>query len=209
VLDDILLKGVELANEALAKHIEKNPETEGMGSTLIVVVIQGQDLSWVSVGDSPLYLWRAKKCYQLNQDHSMAPAIDQMALDGMMTEETALNHPDRNILTSAMNGSAPALLDAGNDPVKLLPGDIVVLSSDGLQTISDAKISAVLNTSREYHPPYITAALLNSVLDLDDPNQDNIGVVTVKVEKSVSNQANKKISPEKIENNSDDGGKAA
>lgn len=173
---------VEKATKKIAKHIKKKPKDAGMGTTLIITVVQDQKLFWLSIGDSPLYLWRAKKCFQINEDHSMGPALDQMAVNGMMTKAEALAHPDRNVLTSALNGSKPDLIDAGNDPVALMAGDIVVLSSDGLQIIPDKKINKVLSLTREEEPVYIATSLLNSAMNLDDPDQDNLAVVVAKVE---------------------------
>ena len=173
---------VEAATKKLADHIKKNPQDDGMGTTLIVVVVFKEHLYWVSIGDSPLYLWRRNKCYQINQDHSMGPAIDQMARAGLMTKEEALAHPDRDALTSAVNGAKPDLIDAGNDAVPLQLGDIVVLSSDGLQILPDKKISRVLYLAQDRDPTYVAAALLNSVKRLDNPEQDNLSVVTIKVD---------------------------
>lgn len=174
-------KAVEKANGQISTRTEKDPETHGMGATVVAVVVANEQLHWLSIGDSPLYLWRKGKCYQINQDHSMAPAIDQMAKAGMLTEEEARVHPDRNCLTSAMTGKAPELIDVGNDPLDLMPNDLVVISSDGLQTLSDTDIASTLKKASGAHPLYIGAALLNSVLNLDEPEQDNIGIVTLKM----------------------------
>lgn len=173
---------LDAANDEIKQHSKKNPDTKGMGATMVLAVVQGRTLSWISVGDSLLYLWRTNKCYQLNQDHSMGPAIDQMAKSGIISKEEALVHPDRNVLTSAMNGSTPDLIDAENGPIELMPGDIVVLSSDGLQKIYGEKLTQVLNMAQGSHPMYVTASLLNSVLNLGDTDQDNVSLVTLKVE---------------------------
>lgn len=177
-----LSASVEAATQRLADNIEKNRENDGMGTTLIVAVVYKEHLYWVSIGDSPLYLWRLNKCYQINQDHSMGPSIDQMARAGLMTSEEALAHPDRDALTSAVNGAKPDLIDAGNEAIPLQAGDIIVLSSDGLQIIPDKKITRILYLAQERDPTYVAAALLNSVKRLDNPDQDNLSVVTIKVD---------------------------
>ena len=197
---------VAKATKKIAEHIKKHPEDNGMGTTLIVTVVQNHQLFWISIGDSPLYLWRAKKCYQINQHHSMGPAIDQMAIAGLMSKEEARDHPDRNALTSALTGNNPDLIDAGNEAVPLLSGDIVILSSDGLQIIPDSKITKVLDLAREEEQIYIAAALLNSAKNLDDPDQDNLAVAAIKVEKDLGNSDEKtaEVSPLDEESKSSD-----
>mgnify|MGYP000095919914 CR=1 FL=1 len=78
-----ILRGVaDLANETLRHHTRTHPETEGMGATLVVPCLVENRLYWISVGDSPLFLWRAGKLSQLNEDHSMAPQIDALVQRG-------------------------------------------------------------------------------------------------------------------------------
>ena len=192
-----LEKCVEVSTQRISDHIKKHPKDSGMGTTLIVTVVQNHQLYWISIGDSPLFLWRAKKCYQINQNHSMGPAIDQMASAGLMTKEEALVHPDRNALTSAITGKKPDLIDSGNEAIPLLSGDIVILSSDGLQIIPEKKITKVLDLAKEEEPIYIAAALLNSAKNLDDPDQDNLAIVAIKMEKNLveSNKEATEISP--------------
>ena len=182
-IDKAAVDAVTRTNKLISQRIAKKPAYAGMGTTLVAVIIKDNKLQWISVGDSPLYLWRSKKCYQLNQDHSMAPSIDLMAQTGQITEEEALNHPDRNCLVSAINDVKPALIDHGNEPIEILENDIIVLASDGLQVVPDQKIASVIHKAREAQPLYVAAALINSAIDLDNPDQDNIALVAIKVER--------------------------
>ena len=63
---------MEDANETLGHHVAENPAARGMGSTMVSVVVVGQNMYWNSVGDSPLYHYRSGKMSKLNEDHSMA-----------------------------------------------------------------------------------------------------------------------------------------
>lgn len=183
-IETAMLIAIEESNNAIMTHMDAHPDTAGMGATSVITLIHDSKLYWASVGDSPLYLWRSGKCYQINQDHSMAPQIDQMAKAGMLSVEEALRHPDRNCLTSALVGTPPTLIDAGNDPVQLVLGDIVVLSSDGLQFLRDEQIANVIQKQRKASAEILAAALMNSVLELEDPDQDNIGLIAIKIEKA-------------------------
>ncbi|CAN0600655.1 unnamed protein product, partial [Ectocarpus sp. 12 AP-2014] len=74
------------ANECMAAHASTNPQTAGMGATLVAPVFIRDSLYWISIGDSPLYLLRNGALRQLNEDHSLGPHIDYMVRSGMMSE---------------------------------------------------------------------------------------------------------------------------
>ena len=71
-----LISALEYANLAIADKVSTSPSHNGMGSTLVGVHVDAGGLSWVSVGDSLLYLWRQGEIMLLNADHSLAPEID-------------------------------------------------------------------------------------------------------------------------------------
>ncbi|WP_333816708.1 PP2C family protein-serine/threonine phosphatase [Tabrizicola sp.] len=177
-----ILRGVaDLANETLRRHTDSHPETEGMGATLVVPALIENRLWWISIGDSPLFLFRNGKLSQLNEDHSMAPQIDFMVQAGLLDPEMAVNHPDRNCLMSVLMGSRIAKIDCPARPVELKAGDIVVCSSDGLQFLSNAQIERVLTKYRKTRSTEIAERLLDELSRLDDPDQDNISFTVIKV----------------------------
>jgi serine/threonine protein phosphatase PrpC len=177
-----ILRGVaDLANNTLRHHTDSHPETEGMGATLVVPALVENRLWWISIGDSPLFLYRNGKLTQLNEDHSMAPQIDFMVQAGMLDPETAVNHPDRNCLVSVLMGSSIAKVDCPAKPCELRSGDIVVCSSDGLQFLSNAQIEKVLNKYRKTRSTEIAERLLDELHRLADPDQDNISFTVIKV----------------------------
>ena len=178
---EILRGVVDLANQSLRHHARTHPETEGMGATLVVPALVENRLWWISIGDSPLFLFRNGKLTQLNEDHSMAPQIDLMVEAGLLDARTAANHPDRNCLVSVLMGSSIARIDCPVQPFELKAGDIVVCSSDGLQYLSHAQIEKVLARFRRTRSTEIAERLLEELGKLDDPDQDNISFSVIKV----------------------------
>ncbi len=173
-----ILRGVaDLANETLRQHTGLHPETEGMGATLVVPALVENRLWWISIGDSPLFLFRNGKLTQLNEDHSMAPQIDFMVQAGLLDADLAANHPDRNCLVSVLMGSKVAKIDCPSSP----PGDIVICSSDGLQFLSNVQIEKVLAKYRKTRSTEIAERLLAELNKLGDPDQDNISFTVIKV----------------------------
>ena len=169
------------ANECMAAHASTNPQTAGMGATLVAPVLIRDSLYWISIGDSPLYLMRNGALRQLNEDHSLGPHIDYMVRSGMMSEDVGRNHPDRSALTSVLIGETIERIDCPDRPFKLRDNDILVASSDGLQFLSNAQITETLKENADKESAKIAECLLDELRDLNDPEQDNISFSVIKV----------------------------
>lgn len=178
---DILRGVANLANETLRQHTRTHPETEGMGATLVVPAMVENRLWWISIGDSPLFLYRNGKLTQLNEDHSMAPQIDFMVKTGLMDAAVAANHPDRNCLISVLMGARIPKIDCPTKPFEMKAGDIVVCASDGLQFLPNAQIEKVLGKYRKSRSTEIAERLLEELVHLNDPDQDNISFSVIKI----------------------------
>lgn len=177
----ILMHAAMTANECIRDYVHDNPENYGMGATLISPIFIEDRMYWISVGDSPLYLVRDGVLSQLNEDHSMAPEIDLMVKSGMLTEEAGRNHPDRNCLRSVLLGDKPSRIDCPKEAFEVRTGDIFLVSSDGLQFLTDAEIQTIVNDNKKKSSTQIAHALLGAVNELQDPDQDNISISVVKV----------------------------
>ena len=175
-----LAESLELANAAIAHEVHDNPSLSGMGCTLIGAVFGADGVEWVSVGDSPLFLVRNGEIVVLNEDHSLAPEIDKLAVMGKISWEAARNDHRRHFLRSALTGGEIELIDRSHRPLALQHGDTIVLASDGIHTLSHANIAQVVSANRE--PAAAAAALLDAVEAAGDPAQDNTTVVVVLIE---------------------------
>lgn len=190
-IPNFLKRAVDGANRSMRHHLTKHPEARGMGSTLVATVLVGADLYWVSVGDSPLYLHRDRQLKRLNEDHSMAPTIDAMVASGQLSAELAKTHPERNSLTSAIFGNDIARIHCPAQPFPINTGDILVLSSDGLQTLSDDDIERVVHRNRKKTSAEIADALLAAVREAAEPDQDNTSVTVIRLvsDRPIANEA--------------------
>lgn len=178
---DVLRSVAHGANACIEAHVEQNPDTRGMGATLVACLLFETRLYWLSIGDSPLFLFRGGDLRQLNEDHSLAPQIDLMVKTGQIDRETARNHPDRNSLTSVVMGRRIPLIDCRDAPLVLEPGDVVVLASDGLQFLANDQIAAVLGRAQGRRSAEIAQALLQAVEDLAAPEQDNVSMAVIQL----------------------------
>ena len=162
-----LADGLQAANAAVRSGASNKPELDGMGSTLVATIVADDEVRWISVGDSPLYLVSAGRLKRLNADHSMAPQIDALVARGVMTAEEGAVHPGRHTLREAVMGQPLGLIDQGS---QRLPADArLLLCSDGVHSLSDADI-AVQSTKP-------VRSLIAAVLAVGVRHQDNVTIV--------------------------------
>ncbi len=176
-----LQEAAEAANARVADYVAAHDDSFGMGATLLSMVIRRDKLYWLSVGDSPLLLFRDGALRQLNKDHSMAPQIDMMVKTGALSKEAGRDHPDRNTLTSAISGEAIEKIDCPTRPIALLPDDILIAASDGLQFLPNSVIARLLKQTQDSHSVDIANALMDALEDLDHPDQDNAAFVVIRL----------------------------
>lgn len=175
-----LLKALRSANEAIASKVMANPILSGMGSTLVAAVFADTGVEWVSVGDSPMLLFRRGEIALLNEDHSLAPELDRLAAMGRMTVEEAKSDPRRHMLRSAVTGEELDLVDVSRKPLVLEPGDYVILASDGLHTLETTEIERIVAAYAEDGAEAVAGALIRAVEAIRDPHQDNTTVMAVR-----------------------------
>ena len=176
-----LLSGLAACNGAIAAKVDENPMLTGMGSTLIGVHFGSDGVEWVSVGDSPLLLYRRGEIALLNEDHSLAPELDRLVAAGVMSEDDAKHDPRRHMLRSAVTGDEIDLVDISVKPLQLQPGDYVILASDGLHTLDTAEIARIVSAYADDGADAVAAALIRTIDNLREPHQDNATVVAVRL----------------------------
>lgn len=169
------------ANEAIADKVAENPMLAGMGSTLVGAAFGPLGVEWVSVGDSPLLLFRRGEIALLNEDHSLAPELDRMAEAGLISHEEARRDPRRHMLRSAVTGEEIDLIDLSRRPLGIEPGDYVILASDGLNTLEPAEVGRIVAAYGDDGAKAVADALIRAVESIRDPHQDNTTVVAVRL----------------------------
>ena len=176
-----VLRGAALhANRCVGHYAREHSNANGMGATLLAPVLVEDRLYWVSVGDSPLYLFRKGELLRLNENHALGSQIDYLVSSGTMSREEALSYPDQTCLTSVLIGEDIAQLDCPRNPIQIMDGDILIVASDGLQFISEEQIEGVLRFKQKGTAEEISAALLKEIQRLDDPCQDNLSLCVIK-----------------------------
>lgn len=177
----IMRRAVDGANKCVGEVARYQPQMHGMGSTLVAPILFENRLYWISVGDSPLYLFRGSRLFRLNEEHSLASRMDKLVAEGQMSEQDALDHPDRTCLTSVLIGQTIPEVDCRDTPIELRDNDILIAASDGLQFISEQQIARIIFDARDLTSAEIGSKLLASIFALDHPQQDNVSLCVLKI----------------------------
>ncbi len=178
---EALTEALNKSNDQINASVKETPALRGMGCTMVTAYVEDHNLYWVSVGDSHLYLLRDRELIKENADHSYGAYLDMMKEQGMEIEEQP--GMSRNMLMSAMTGEEISSIDVADNPVKLRPGDRVIVASDGLDTLGAGAIiqySSWSNTAKE-----CVYALLKAVEDANKMNQDNTTIIVIDVKEKV------------------------
>jgi len=136
-----LLVAVEEANRRVLEAAGGDPALEGMGTTLVVALEVDDELLIASVGDSRAYLLDHRGMRAITQDQSW---VNEVGRPLGLNEEALRTHPMRHVLTMAIGAGAALEINYYHD-IRLQPGDVLLLSSDGLHGVVDeARIEAIL-----------------------------------------------------------------
>jgi PPM family protein phosphatase len=130
------------ANRRIWERSLADPETEGMGTTVTVALVDEASGSVAigHVGDSRAYRWRDGDLEQLTTDHSL---VAELVESGILTPEEAERHPQRSAITRAL-GTDPAV-EVDTFTLEGAPGDLFLLCSDGLSDmLADDEVAEVI-----------------------------------------------------------------
>ena len=160
-------------NWNVASIARSNPALGGMGATVVAAHITGERfLRWISVGDSPLWRFAKGKLVRLNRDHSMTPLLEQLVQLGHLTADEAATDARHHRLRSVLVGGDIPLIDLQDDAIELDAGDVLILASDGLETLSENEIAAIAKAHGTSSKAMVEA-LLTAVRGKSMTYQDN------------------------------------
>ena len=131
-IDQMLQSAVKLANFTVFDQAQQFEEFDGMGTTLVAVLVRGKKVTVVNVGDSRAYLANEDGIHQITRDHSLV----QMMVDrGDLTPEAAKSYPGKNYITQAVGTDSLVVCDLYH--MDVAKGDFLLLCSDGLSNVLD------------------------------------------------------------------------
>ena len=130
VPNEHLVRGANLANEAVYRKAEQEPDCAGMGTTMVSTIVIGDRAYILNVGDSRAYHIGEEGIVKISRDHSV---VEDMVYRGDITPEEARLHPQKNLITRALGGDMKVEPDLYEK--ELRAGEFLLLCTDGLSNI--------------------------------------------------------------------------
>jgi PPM family protein phosphatase len=169
-------QSINRANDAVYAAAAANPAYYGMGTTLVLAVFYDNRVTLAHVGDSRIYRLRKGRLQLLTRDDSLLR--EQVEL-GMIAAEDARGSHNRNLVTRALGIEKNVSAHVREDAV--LPGDVLLLCSDGLNDlVDDADIELIVNALKTNLP---LAAQHLIQFAKDNGGSDNVSVILARVHK--------------------------
>ena len=144
----VLKAGIRSVNEKLYEKSLEDAALSGMGTTLVAATVREDLLYVANVGDSRLYLFRHGQMLQITRDHSY---VEELVALGQMERNSPAYQQKKNIITRALG--VMAYVEADFFEEELLPGDLILMCSDGLSNmVTEDEMAHILadGTSLKY-----------------------------------------------------------
>src|SRR5437667_703692 len=167
-----LLRAIKRANALIHQRAAENMLRSGMGTTCVAAVLRGNMAYIANVGDSRAYIVRDGKVKQVSQDHSW---VAEQVRAGLLTEDQARTHAQRNVITRCLGTQADVEIDVFPEPIE--EKDALVLCTDGLSgLVSDEEIRRIVDQAGPQESVYHLVERAN-----ENGGPDNITAIVVSI----------------------------
>ena len=158
---------IEDVNEQIYQMGLQSQQNRGMATTIVTAYIRMNSAYIDNIGDSRAYLFRSGKLGQITRDHTY---VNELIDKGVITEDEAEHHEQKNVITKALGTEHRADPDFYND--------ILLLCSYGLYgEVPAEKIAQILKTDQNMND--MCTSLVQEALAAG--GRDNITVICLKI----------------------------
>jgi protein phosphatase len=168
---------VARTNAAIYQAAKSQPQYTGMGTTLVAVQFYDDHLAVAHLGDSRLYRLRGEELQPLTRDHSL---LQEQIDNGMLSVEQARFSLNKNLVTRALGVEPTA--DVELNEYDVLPGDVYLLCSDGLNDMMEDEEIALTLSTLSVNLPLCAMQLVQQAND--NGGRDNVSVILVKIKEA-------------------------
>lgn len=135
-----LKENVDEINNNIIKYGEENPNSSGLGTTVVMALLTKEFLIFCNIGDSSGFVLKNGVLHKITKEHTL---VNFLVETGELSPEEALNHPKKNVLMKALGAADKQELDVFDVDPNV---DAIMLASDGLTNmLSKDQIEKVLN----------------------------------------------------------------
>lgn len=168
-------RAVETINDDIARSYSSDGRVTA-GSTLSAVLIRDDEMSWLCVGDSRVYLKRDGKLYRVNEDHDLLNDLLEMYIDGKSELSAAFGNVQKDGLVNCIGKPRITNFDYNKKTFRLYDGDTVVICSDG---VYNAFTAEEFNGLIKGSAMECASEIRDTVLSKNFVNQDNLTVLVL------------------------------
>ncbi|MBG30916.1 MAG: hypothetical protein CMI31_13095 [Opitutae bacterium] len=170
---DFLERTIQEANQLVLEKGKKDNELEGMGTTIVCILMVDDIAHIAHVGDSRLYIFRYNNPYFVTKDHSV---VQDLLDKGLISEQEAEDHPNKNRILQAIGIGK---ISTSITIEKLYKGDYVLLCSDGLT--GEVSVPDIFSIIKSNKPMDATEKLIDKANN--NGGSDNTTAIVLKVDK--------------------------
>jgi serine/threonine protein phosphatase PrpC len=164
-------ENIKLVNLDVFQHAQNHLECEGMGTTIVAVILTELFSTIAHIGDSRCYILNESGFSQITEDHSL---VNELVRTGQISKEDAENHPRKNVLTRALG--TEVFVDMDIKTIVFEEGDFLLLCSDGLSNkVHEHEMASTLKSEKTIEDKVAT------LIDLANEygGEDNISLVII------------------------------
>jgi PPM family protein phosphatase len=182
----ILEEAIHYASQSIHQQAQESLDQQGMGATCACAWIAGDRLYTATVGDSRIYLMRGDDIHQLSTDHTW---IQEAIEKGLLQPDQVEGHPNAHVIRRYLGSPTPPEVDfriravngdneqLATQGIRLLPGDLLLLCSDGLtDLVDDEEIRTTFQENTLDEAGQILVDLAN-----ERGGHDNITLIAVQI----------------------------
>lgn len=166
-----LRPALEYANSEIALAGARDPKIKGAACTLVAAAIEDGTMSWISVGDSSVYLFHNRTLRRLNR---ISPESTE-ALSGRSAAGSISK------LVSGLTGKDLHRVSSAPQPLGIAASDAILVASDGLDCLGDRQVERILRRTAKLSVKAVAERLLSSVQSRPSIAQDNTTIIFCRV----------------------------
>ena len=175
-----LLRAMDVVDESVVALQKETENCRGAGTTLVAVVLEGNRLFWLSVGDSRLYILRKEEIVQVTRDHNLALQLAQMPAAQRLAERERFGSFRPDALVSFVGMGGIELYDWNETAFLVEAGGRLLLTTDGLtKVLTDGEIRAAV---RQGEPENALKNLIAAATEKAAGSQDNTTCILIRAE---------------------------
>lgn len=178
-IPEAIAQALIFSNVQVLGKANDDPSLKGMGTTACIVLIDDNGDAWTAhVGDSRIYLFdgQDRHLHRISKDQSL---VQSMVDSGQLDDRDAEEHPQKNVILSALGLKDDLYMEVEKEPLRLIKGDIVMICSDGLSGMVDDSVMESILSSKDSLKKKSNA--LMGLANAPDKGKDNITIQLVQV----------------------------